>query len=110
MDGDKAMANSAVQFDTLGPLPIVLKGGSGTLFGYDIGNSDGSPAMVLFYDKATAPNYGVDTPLLRVLVPPGMNAIRTSASGIAFTAGLYVLVKTLHGTQQRNVSGHIELL
>jgi hypothetical protein len=104
------MANLAVQFDTLGPTPIVLKGGAGTLYGYDIGNSDGSPAMVLFYDKATAPVYGVDTPLLRVLVPPGLNAFRTSAGGIAFTAGLIVLVKTLHGTQQRNVSGHVEFL
>jgi hypothetical protein len=103
------MANSAAQFDTLGQTPVQLKAGPGTLFGYDIGNSDGSPAMVLFYDKATAPVYGVDTPLLRVLVPPSLNAFRTSAAGFAFTAGLFVLVRTLHGTQQRNVSGHVEL-
>lgn len=102
------MANSAAQFDTLGQTPVQLKAGSGMLFGYDVGNSDFSPAMVLFYDKATPPVYSTDTPLLRVLVPPGMNALRTSAAGIAFTAGLYVLVKTLHGTQQRNVSGHAE--
>ena len=102
--------NSAVQFDTLGPTPVPLRVGGGTLFGYDIGNSDGSPAMVLFYDKATAPVYGTDMPLLRVLVPPGLNAFRTSAAGIAFTAGLFILVKTLHGTQQRNVSGHVEIL
>jgi hypothetical protein len=102
------MVNSAAQFDTLGPTPVQLKAGSGTLFGYDVGNSDFSPAMVLFYDKATPPVYSTDTPLLRVLVPAGMNALRTSAAGIAFTAGLYVLVKTLHGTQQRNVSGHAE--
>jgi hypothetical protein len=106
-----AMANSAVQFDTVGPTPVPLRVGGGTLFGYDIGNSDVSPAMVLLYDKATAPVYGTDTPLLRVLVPPGLNAFRTtSAAGITFTAGLFVLVKTLHGTQQRNVSGHVELL
>ena len=102
------MANSAAQFDTLGQTPVQLKAGSGTLFGYDFGNSDSSPAMVLFYDKATPPVYSTDTPVLRVLIPPGMNAVRTSAAGIAFTAGLYVLVKTLHGTQQRNVSGHAE--
>jgi hypothetical protein len=105
------MANSAAQFDTLGQTPVQLKAGSGTLYGYDIGNSDGSPAMVLFYDRATPPVYGTDTPLLRVLVPPGLNAYRTTAAaGIAFTAGLYILVKTLHGTQQLNVSGHVELL
>ncbi len=104
------MANSAAQFDTLGQTPVQLKASSGTLYGYDVGNSDGSPAMVLFYDKATAPVFGIDTPLLRVLVPPGLNAFRTSAAGIAFTAGLFILVKTLHGTQQRNVSGHVELL
>jgi hypothetical protein len=64
--------------------------------------------MVLFYDKATPPVFGTDTPFVRVLVSPGTNVSRTSAVGIAFTAGLYILVKTLHGTQQRNVSGHVE--
>ncbi len=83
------MANSAAQFDTLGEAPVQLKAGSGTLFGYDVGNSDGSPAMVLFYDKAAPPIYSTDTPLLRVLVPPGVNVSRTSAAGIGFTAGLY---------------------
>jgi hypothetical protein len=96
------MANSAAQFDTLGQTPVQLKAGSGTLFGYDVGNSDGSPA--------TPPVYSTDTPLLRVLVSPGTTVSRTSAAGIAFTAGLYVLVKTLHGTQQRNISGHVEYL
>ncbi len=42
------MANSAAQFDTLGQTPVQLKAGSGTLYGYDVGNSDASPAMVLF--------------------------------------------------------------
>jgi hypothetical protein len=102
------MANSAAQFDTLGQTPVQLRAGPGTLFGYDVGNSDGSPAMVLFYDKATPPVFSTDTPLVRVLVSPGTNVSRTSAVGIAFTAGLYILVKTLHGTQQRNVSGHAE--
>jgi hypothetical protein len=102
------MANLAAQFDTLNQTPVQIKASSGTLYGYDVGNSDASPAMVLFYDKATAPVYSTDTPLLRVLVPPGMNAFRTSMAGIAFAAGLYVLVKTLHGTQQRNISGHVE--
>ncbi|HEY8030963.1 MAG TPA: hypothetical protein VIF02_00950 [Methylocella sp.] len=104
------MANSVAPFDTLGPTPVLLKAGAGTLFGYDVGNSDSSPAMVLFYDKASPPIYATDTPLLRVLVPPGLNALRSSAAGIAFTAALWVLVKTLHGTQQRNVSGHAEYL
>ena len=103
------VANSAVQFDMLSQTPVQLKATSGTLFAYDVGNSDASPAMVLFYDKATPPVYNIDTPLLRVLVPPSMNAFRTSAAGIAFSTG-YVLVKTLHGTQQRNISGHIEFL
>jgi hypothetical protein len=61
------MANSAAQFDTLGQTPVQLRAGSGTLFGYDVGNSDGSPAMVLFYDKATPPVFSTDTPFVRVL-------------------------------------------
>jgi hypothetical protein len=102
--------NFAAQFDTLGPAPVLIKSTLGTLFGYDIGSSDGSPAMVLFYDKATAPVYGTDTPLVRILLPPFGHAARTSATGIGFTNGLYLLVATLHGTQQRNISGHVEFV
>lgn len=104
------MANSAAQFDTLGSAPILIKNVAGTLFGYDVGSADGSPAMVLLYDKATAPVYGKDTPLVRILLPPHGQSARTSATGVAFANGLYLLVATLHGTQQRNISGHIEFL
>ena len=102
------MANSAAQFDTLGSAPILIKNVAGTLFGYDVGSADGSPAMVLLYDKATAPVYGTDTPLVRILLPPHGQSARTSATGVAFTNGLYLLVTTLHGTQQGNISGHLE--
>jgi hypothetical protein len=66
--------------------------------------------MVLFYDKATAPVFGVDNPLIRVLVPPGRNTARTSATGIAFALGIWLLVASSHGTQALNVSGHIEYI
>jgi hypothetical protein len=99
--------NSAAQFDTLGPAPVLIKNSAGTLFGYDVGSSDGSPAMVLLYDKATAPVYGTDTPLVRILLPPFGHSARTSA-GVTFVNVLYLLVATLHGTQQRNISGHVE--
>ncbi|MGA7385083.1 MAG: hypothetical protein WBW81_10485 [Methylocella sp.] len=102
------MANSAAQFDTLGPAPVLIKNAAGTLFGYDVGSSDGSPVMVLLYDKATAPVYGTDTPLVRILLPPFGHSARASA--VAFAKGLYLLVATLHGTQQRNISGHVEFL
>jgi hypothetical protein len=101
------MAISATQFDTLGPAPVLIKNVAGTLVGYDVGSSDGSPAMVLLYDKATAPVYGTDTPFVRILLPPFGQSARTSA-GVTFANGLYLLVKTLHGAQQLNVSGHIE--
>jgi hypothetical protein len=101
------MANSSAQFDVLGPAPVLIKNAAGTLFGYDVGSSDGSPAMVLLYDKVTTPVYGTDTPLVRILLPPFGHSARTS-TGVAFANGLYLLVVTLHGTQQRNVSGHVE--
>ena len=104
------MANSSAQFDTLGPAPVLIKSAPGALYGYDVGSSDGSPAMVLLYDKATAPVYGTDTPLMRILLPPFGQSARASVQGIAFANGLYLLVKTLHGTQQLNVSGHVEFL
>ena len=77
---------------------------------YDVGSSDGSPAMVLLYDKATAPVYGADTPLVRILLPPFENSARAAATGVAFANGLCLLVATLHGTQQRNISGHVEFV
>lgn len=104
------MANSAAQFNTLGPTPVLIKSAAGILLGYDVGSADGSPAMVLLYDKATVPVYGTDTPLVRILLPPCGHTARTSVSGIAFANGLYLLVATLHGTQQSNISGHVEFL
>ena len=104
------MANSAAQFDTLGPAPVLIKNAAGTLFGYDVGSADGSAAMVLLYDKATAPVYATDTPLVRILLPPFGHTARASQTGVAFANGLYLLVVTLHGTQQRNISGHVEFL
>jgi hypothetical protein len=52
------MANSAAQFDTLGSAAVLIKNAAGTLFGYDVGSADGSPAMVLLYDKATCRHTG----------------------------------------------------
>jgi hypothetical protein len=103
------MAISVAQFDTHNQTPVQIKASSGTLYAYDVGNSDASPATVLFYDKATPPVYGTDTPLVRILLPPFGQSARTS-TGVAFVNGLYLVVVTLHGTQQRNISGHVEYI
>lgn len=66
--------------------------------------------MVLLFDKANAPVFGTDTPLVRILLPPFGHTARTSVTGIAFANGLYLLGATLHGTQQSYIGGHVEFL
>ena len=58
------------------------------LFGYYISNTNSSVRYVKFYNKASAPTVGTDTPVL-VLAIPGTGAANVSFSdGINFTTGL----------------------
>lgn len=100
------MTNSAVVVRTINS-PVSVKTSAGTLFGYDIGSADPNPIEVIFYDSSASPT-AASTVLLRVLVSPGSNAMRTTATGIAFSNGLWVTTNCLAGVQQKLVVGHVE--
>jgi hypothetical protein len=58
------------------------------LYGYYISNTNAAVRYVKFYNKASAPTVGTDTPVL-VLAIPGSGAANVSFSaGINFTTGL----------------------
>lgn len=58
------------------------------LFGYYISNTNSSVRYVKFYNKASAPTVGTDTPVL-VLAIPGSGAANVSfPAGVNFTTGL----------------------
>jgi hypothetical protein len=58
------------------------------LYGYYISNTNSSVRYVKFYNKASAPTVGTDTPVL-VLAIPGTGAANVSfPAGINFTTGL----------------------
>lgn len=58
------------------------------LYGYYISNTNSSVRYVKFYNKASAPTVGTDTPVL-VLAIPGSGAANVSfPAGINFTTGL----------------------
>ena len=76
----------------------VVKSSPGTLFAMVLCNCDetGSPPVgaadifVKFYDKATTPSVGTDTPVWTVRVPAGENAQLTLPLGLAFLNGIGV--------------------
>lgn len=58
------------------------------LYGYYISNTNSSVRYVKFYNKASAPTVGTDTPVL-VLAIPGSGAANVSfPAGVNFTTGL----------------------
>lgn len=58
------------------------------LYGYYISNTNSSVCYVKFYNKASAPTVGTDTPVL-VLAIPGSGAANVSfPAGVNFTTGL----------------------
>jgi len=74
-----------LDIDESGDLVIT---GAKTLTGYYIYNNAATTLYVKFYDKATAPTVGTDTPKLTLAIPAGAAANRTS--NITFALGFGV--------------------
>lgn len=66
----------------------LLKNAIGQVYGYDFSNNSSNWAYVKFYNKATAPAPGTDTPVRTVGVPPGGKATYHSSEGIPFSTGI----------------------
>ena len=67
-----------------------IKGSAGQLYGYYIYNDGAAEAYVKFYNKATAPTVGTDTPVMTVPIPAGSAANVEFTNGIAFGTGIGV--------------------
>jgi hypothetical protein len=81
----------------LGTTGVNIKGSAGQVGGWFIANRSAAERVIKFYNKATAPTVGTDTPALtitldagtRASVPPGSVGINFSSGiGIGASAGL----------------------
>jgi hypothetical protein len=81
-----------VRLTTVTNTPRLVKSSSGNLFSWNIINTVGSVIYLKFFDKATAPSVGTDTPILTISIPAS-SSIYLANSGISqytFTNGLYI--------------------
>jgi hypothetical protein len=65
-----------------------LKGSAARLYGYALTNTSAALKYVKFYNKATAPTVGTDTPVKTIAIPAGQCVVVTSDVGVAFSTGL----------------------
>lgn len=71
-----------------------LKGSAGQLGGWYLYNANAAVRYLKFYNKATAPTVGTDTPVLVIPVPPGSAANVEFGKGIAFATGIAYALTT----------------
>jgi len=75
----------------------VIKAEPGRFLGYYVSNTNAAARYVKFYDKATAPTVGTDTPLLSYMVPgatTGGGASQNFVPGVRFSAGISMATTT----------------
>jgi hypothetical protein len=65
-----------------------VKASAGKLIGYYLSNANAAVRFVKFYNKASAPTVGTDTPVLSLMIPAGGAANLDSACGIDFGTGI----------------------
>lgn len=71
----------------------VIKSAPGTVYGWSIGNSNGSPRYVKLYNKTTTPVPNTDTTLHSIILPGNSNGSGTNfcfTPGINFTVGIAI--------------------
>lgn len=68
----------------------LVKGSAGQLFGWHMYNDGAAEVYVKFYNKATAPTVGTDTPVMTVPIPAGAGANVEFTNGIEFATGIGV--------------------
>lgn len=65
-----------------------VKTSAGQVFGWHLANLAASTRYVKFYDKASAPTVGTDTPLLTLALPASAVVTVLSEIGIPFSLGI----------------------
>jgi hypothetical protein len=71
-----------------------VKASAGQLYGYTLSNANAAVRYVKFYNKATAPTCGTDTPVLTVLVPAGASVSRSFPVGAVYGSGIGLCATT----------------
>jgi hypothetical protein len=72
----------------------VIKNGAGTLYGYEIANASGVARFVKFYDKASAPTVGTDTPVRTIGILSNNRAGLALVPGQKFANGIAIGLTT----------------
>lgn len=67
---------------------VSIKGSAGQIYGYYLYNNSAATRFVKFYNKATAPTIGTDTPVLTIPLPAGGGANLSFPIGVAFALGI----------------------
>jgi hypothetical protein len=67
---------------------VSIKGSAGQVYGWFIANNAASARFVKFYNKASAPTVGTDTPVSTLEIPAGSAANVSFPQGIAFSLGI----------------------
>ena len=67
---------------------LSVKGAAGSLYGYDLYNTNAALRYVHFYNKTTAPTIGTDTPVFTLAIPPTSGVRVLGAIGGAFATGI----------------------
>lgn len=65
-----------------------LKGSAGVVLGYALYNNTASAKFFKFYDKATAPTVGTDTPAFTIIIPASGGANVSFETGVPFSTGI----------------------
>lgn len=73
-----------------------VKAGFGNVYGWAFYNTAAYDVFVKFYDKATAPTVGTDTPAFTVKVKAGDKDLLVTSLGIPFKLGIaYAITKLI---------------
>lgn len=67
---------------------VNIKASAGQLYGWYLYNQSASIRFVKFYNKASAPTVGTDTPVLTIPIPAGGGCNVLNTIGIAFSLGI----------------------
>lgn len=65
-----------------------VKNAAGQVYGYALYNGNAAARFVKFYNKASAPTVGTDTPVLTIILPAGGGANVEWSKGIPFATGI----------------------
>jgi hypothetical protein len=74
-----------------------IKASAGTLKGYSIFNTNAAARFFKFYNTASTPVVGTDTPVITILLPgstAGAGAVQTLSKGVSFGTGIGMAIVT----------------